>query len=96
MAVAARAADKGDVAAALPLAVILALLLIGVVQGRENRYEFAALRWEAWQLVGGFLVVILFAAHVAKLVALGVALVLTVAVLVVRKRHGQEQADDFF
>ena len=66
------------------------------MQGRENRYEFAALRWEAWQLVGGFLVVILFAAHVAKLVALGVALVLTVAVLVVRKRHGQEQADDFF
>ena len=83
-------------AAASPLAVILALLLIGVVQGRENRYEFAALRWEAWQLAGGFLVLILFAAHVAKLVALGVALALAVAVLVVRKRRGHQQADDFF
>jgi hypothetical protein len=82
------------VAAALPLAVILALILIGVVQGRENRYEFAALRWEAWQLAGGFLVVVLFAAHVAKIVALAIALVLAVAVLV-RRRRAEQHVDDF-
>ena len=82
-------------AALLPLAVVLALILIGVVQGRENRYDFAALRWETWQLVGGFFVVVLFAAHAARFVALGVALVLALA-LFVRKRRARRQVDDFF
>jgi uncharacterized membrane protein len=82
-------------AALLPLAVVLALILLGVMQGREDKYDFAALRWEAWQLVGGFFVVVLFAAHVAKIVALAVALVLALAVLV-RKRRGQHHVDDFF
>jgi O-antigen/teichoic acid export membrane protein len=85
-----------DVAAALlPLAVVLALILIGVVQGRENRYDFAALRWEAWQLVGGLVVLVLFAAHAAKVIALGIALLFAVAVLV-RKRRTQGESDYYF
>jgi cobalamin synthase len=84
-------ADKEAVAAALlPLAVVLALILLGVVQGREKRYDFAALRWEAWQLVGGLVVIVLFAAHAARLVALGVAFVLAVAVVVRKRLHGHD------
>jgi hypothetical protein len=82
-------------AALLPLAVVLALILIGAMQGREDKYDFAALRWEAWQLVAGFFLVVLFAAHVAKILALGVALVLALAVLV-RKRRADQHVDDFF
>jgi hypothetical protein len=83
------------VAAALPLAVILALILLGVVQGREDRYDFAALRWEAWQLVGALVLIILFAAHVARLVPLTLALLLAVW-LFVRKRRAHQHVDDFF
>ena len=82
-------------AALLPLAVVLALILIGVVQGRDGKYDFAALRWEAWQLVAGLFVLVLFAAHTAKLTALGIALVLAIAVLV-RKRRTHQESDYYF
>ena len=82
-------------AALLPLAVVLALILIGVVQGREDRYDFAALRWEAWQLVAGFIVLVLFAAHTARLIALCVALAFAVAVFV-RKRLTRRESDYYF
>jgi hypothetical protein len=82
-------------AALLPLIVLLSLILLGVVQGREDREGFAALRWEGWQLVGGLVVLVLFAAHVAQLVALSVALLFAVGLLA-RKRLGHRHVDDWF
>jgi len=82
-------------AALLPLIVLFSLILLGVVQGREDREGFAALRWEGWQLVGGLVVLVLFAAHVAQLVALSVALLFAVGLLA-RKRLGGGHADDWF
>ena len=75
----------------MPLAVVLALILIGVVQGREDRD--ATLRWEVWQLVGALVVVL--CAALAPLVGLGIALALALGLLV-RSRRGQEEADDLF
>jgi hypothetical protein len=89
-------ADEKEVAAALlPLIVLLSLILLGVVQGREDREGFAALRWEGWQLVGGLVVLVLFAAHVAQLVALAVALLFAVGLLA-RKRLAHRHVDDWF
>jgi len=89
-------ADTRDVAAALlPLTVVLTLILLGVVQGREDREGLAALRWEGWQLVGGLVVLVLFAAQVAQLVSLVVAFLLAVAVLA-RRRFAHRHVDDWF
>jgi hypothetical protein len=82
-------------AALLPLVVVLSLILLGVVQGREDREGFAALRWEGWQLVGGLVVLVLFAAHVEKFIALGLALLFAVALLV-RKRRAHNESDYYF
>jgi hypothetical protein len=46
------------VAAVLPLLILLALLLAGLLRARANREEPALLRFEAWQLVVGLLVVL--------------------------------------
>ncbi|TMK55058.1 MAG: hypothetical protein E6G60_20650 [Actinobacteria bacterium] len=90
-----RAVDESVVAAALlPLVVLLTLILLGVVQGREDQQRFAALRWQGWQLAGGLLVLILFAAHVEKLIALLIALLFAV-VLLVQKRLAHRHVDDW-
>jgi hypothetical protein len=82
-------------AALLPLIVVLTLILLGVVQGREDQEGLAALRWEGWQLVGGLVVLVLFAAHVAQLVSLVVAFLLAVGVLA-RRRFAHRHVDDWF
>jgi hypothetical protein len=89
-------ADNEHVAAALlPLIVVLSLILLGVVQGREDRNGLATLRWEGWQLFGGLVVLVLFAAHVAQLVSLVVAFLLAVAVLA-RRLLAQRHVDEWF
>ncbi len=91
-------------AAALPLAVLLGLVLLGLLQARANADDPAALRYQAWQLLGGGLVLLLLVAHTMlgtplphvdpKIAGLVLALVLALVVLL-RKRGQAAGGADF-
>ena len=88
-------------AAALSLVVLLGLILLGLLQARANADDPALLRYEAWQLMVGLLVLLAFVAHTTlgtplprvdvKIAGFVLALVLAL-VLLLRKRR---QSVDF-
>jgi MYXO-CTERM domain-containing protein len=93
------------VAAALPLVLILALLLLGVLQARANTEEPAVLRYQVWQLLAGGLVLLVLLTHTLmgtplpkvdpKIGALVVALGLALVLLLRRRRADSGGGLDF-
>ncbi len=95
--------DDGFVAAVVPIVLVLALLLVGVLRARANTLEPAFLRYQVWELLVGLVALgaaFLYAgmphpgAMIVKVVAVLVLLVLLAVVLVVRKRRADASADD--
>jgi len=95
------------VAAALPLVLILALLLLGVLQARANTEDPAVLRYQVWQLLAGGLVLLVVLAHTMlktplpaphldpKIGGLVVALLLALVVLLRRRAAESGGGTDF-
>lgn len=85
----------------LPLLAVLAVLLAGLLQARKNTRDPALLRWPAWELaVGAVLVLVALArpplpqAGATMFLPLLLVLLL-VAVLVLKRRRDAANAVDF-